>query len=140
MTSRFRGVPVRSVMDGNVVTITPDTSIDNMVRDLFLRQGRRAAPVVVDGQVVGIATLSDVKEVASDAWAITPVKDIMTQTPLHTVTTADDLNAALALLAKHGLNQLIVLEEGRLVGMVGRADIIRYLQFTEQFGVRPLEQ
>ncbi|GAJ08537.1 unnamed protein product [marine sediment metagenome] len=48
----------------------------------------------------------------------------------------DDLNQALKLLVRHDLNQLLVLKEGQLVGFLNRADIIRYLQLSQELGMK----
>ncbi|MFQ6091003.1 MAG: CBS domain-containing protein [Candidatus Bipolaricaulia bacterium] len=56
----------------------------------------------------------------------------MTREPLHSVRMDDDLNSALQLLAQHDFNQVLVCEEGRLKGLLSRADIIRYLQLAQE--------
>ncbi len=60
----------------------------------------------------------------------------MTREPLYSVGTNDDLSYALKLLGEHGLNQLPVLQDGRLMGLLNRSDIIRYLQFSQELSLR----
>ena len=40
------------------------------------------------------------------------------------------------LIAQHELNQVLVLQGGELVGLLNRADIIRYLQFSQGLEVK----
>ena len=135
LQEHFRGVQVREVMDSNPQTISPETLVLDVVQDIFLRHGRRAVPVRQDDRLVGIVTPTDIKELPQQKWAQTPVSKIMTREPLYTVNTDDDLNSAFRLIAQHGLNQVLVLDEGRLAGLLSRADVIRQLQLSQELGI-----
>ena len=131
---RFRGVLVDQVMDRGAETVSSGTSVEVMIREHFVQRGSRAALVVEDGRVVGIATLTDVKAVPQDRWAEVRVGEIMTREPLYSVDPDDELGVALRMLAEHNLNQVIVLSDGQLVGLLSRADVIRYLQYSWEPG------
>ncbi len=128
---QLSGVPVKEVMDPSPETISPHTSVKDLVHDIFMQRRRRAMPVGQEDRLLGIVTLADVKELSPQKWAETPVSEIMTRQPLYSVAIEDDLNSALRLLAQHDLNQILVLNDGRLVGLLNRADIIRYLQLSQ---------
>jgi len=68
--------------------------------------------------------------------ANTPVQQIMTRIPLLTVDLEEDLNKALQVLAKNGLNQIPVLDSSQLVGLLSRADVIRYIQARQELGIK----
>ncbi|MDD5082290.1 MAG: CBS domain-containing protein [Dehalococcoidales bacterium] len=129
------GVPVKEIMDSHPETISPDTSVADLVHNVFVQHRRRAAPVTQGERLLGIVTLTDVKELPQQKWAQTTVDKIMTREPLYSVDTSDDLNSALKLLAKHDLNQVVVVHEGQLVGLLNRADIIRYLQVNQELSL-----
>ncbi|MBI4200891.1 MAG: site-2 protease family protein [Chloroflexi bacterium] len=131
----LRGITVREVMDSNPETAATETSVDALVRECFLQRGRRALPVQEDGRLVGIVTLTDVKGVPPERWPATRVAEIMTRGPLYAVAPSDDVAEALKLLAEHGLNQVPVTTEGRVVGLLSRADVIRYLHFLAELGL-----
>ena len=135
LRERLTGVPVRNVMDQSPEIISPGTPIEEVVRDIFLQRRRRAAAVYQDDQLVGIVTISDVKRQPQQKWSQTPVREIMTREPFYSVSMDDDLNLALRLLAQHDLNQLLVLNQGQLVGFLHRADVIRYLQLSQELGM-----
>ncbi len=122
-------------MDSNPATVSPQTSVSDVVREIFLQRGRRAAAVSRDDRVLGVVTLTDVKHLPQPKWAETPVSEIMTRDPLYTVDVDDDLNSAFKLLAQHSLNQVLVLHERRLAGVLSRADLIRYLQLSQELGL-----
>lgn len=136
----FRDVRVRDVMRTDPPTVEPQASLDTLVRECFLRQGIRAAPVCSDSGLEGIVTVSDIKEVPESRWASTTAVEVMTRQPLHSVGPRDDLSRALALMAEHNINQVLVTEDGKLVGMLDRAHIIRYLQSIEELGMTPVRQ
>jgi Zn-dependent protease/CBS domain-containing protein len=137
MQEHLSGVLVKDVMDTSPECVIPAASIEEVVRQSFIQHGRRAVPVCQDEKLVGIVTLTDVKKLSQDRWVNVSVQEIMTRTPLLTVKPDDNLNSALKMLAQKSLNQVPVVVEGRLVGLLSRADVIRYLQMSQELGVKP---
>ncbi|MDD5038917.1 MAG: site-2 protease family protein [Dehalococcoidales bacterium] len=136
LKDHLTGVRVKDVMNTTMECVDNRTSVDELVRENFIQHGRRAVPICKDTQLIGIVTLTDVKKLPQQKWAQTPVEEIMTRPPLHTVGQDDDLNAAMKLLAQYSLNQVPVLSNGHLVGLLSRADIIRYLQLSQELGMK----
>jgi CBS domain-containing protein len=108
-----------------------------MVNDLFVHRRRRAVPVSQDGRIIGILTLTDVKGLSQDKWVNTPVEAIMTREPLYSVAPEDDLASATRIMTEHDLNQLLVFSQGKLVGLLSRADIVRHVQLGQELGLKP---
>ena len=92
-----------------------------------LRRGQRALAVVEDGRLLGIMSVTDAKHLGQEAWATTPVSEVMTRTPLKTLSPDASLAAALQLMVENGVHQLPIVQHDALVGMVSRADVMRYL-------------
>jgi len=136
MQEHLRGVRVEDAMGLSLEYVSPQTSVDDVVLGIFFQRGLRSVPVCQDDRLVGMVTLTDVKELPQHKWTQTLVEEIMTRQPLHTVEVDDDLNLALGLIAEHGINQVPVLEGGRLVGLLSRADIIRYFQLSQELGMK----
>jgi Zn-dependent protease/CBS domain-containing protein len=136
LQQELAGVRVKDVMDRTPECVFPGASVEAVVHESFIQHGRRAVPVCSDFKLMGIVTLADVKRLPQDRWSNTPIQEVMTRTPLLSVGQNDDLNGALKILAQHSLNQIAVVEEGRLVGLLSRADIIRYLQTRQELGVK----
>lgn len=135
MRETLRGVHVRDVMDPSPACIGPETPVSDIVQQTFLQAGYRAAPVCQGDKLDGIVTITDVKKIPQDRWTTTPVSEIMTREPLYTVNEDDDLGSAIKLLSAHDLNQLIVLKEGHLAGLLNRSHVIRYLQLKQELNV-----
>jgi Zn-dependent protease/CBS domain-containing protein len=130
------GVKVKDVMDRYPECVSPSASVAVVVNESFIQRGRRALPICNENGLLGIVTLADVKRIPQDMWANTPVQQIMTKNPLESVNENDDLNNALRLLAQNSLNQIPVMGDGHLVGLLSRSDVIRYLQTRQELGIR----
>src|SRR4029450_2539815 len=92
----------------------------------------RALPVSEDGRLMGLVSITDTRDVPRAAWPATSVERVMTRIPLKTVTPETGVEEALGLLAEGDFHQLPVVDgAGRLVGMLSRADILRYLRYRD---------
>ncbi|MGA2367697.1 MAG: site-2 protease family protein [Dehalococcoidia bacterium] len=136
MRTMWLNVRVSTVMNERVETADPNSPIETLVNEVYVKKGIRVAPVAEDGRLLGIITLADVKKVPANEWRNTPVSVVMTRLPLQTVKPDDNMSVAVQMMAEHGLNQLPVVVEDRIVGMLCRADIIRYVQVHYELGKR----
>lgn len=136
LRERLSHVKVRELMRENVATIEPETTVQDMVTNIFQKQHGRAVPVCQSGKLVGIATITDVKKVPQAKWATTPVSKIMTSDPLYTVAPEDNLSKALTLIAHNDVNQVIISDQGKCGGLLSRGDIIRLIQMHSELGMR----
>jgi Zn-dependent protease/predicted transcriptional regulator len=126
--SILAGATVEDAMAPIKETIPPDLSVKRLMEE-HVTSGARTLPVVdADGALLGLVTQRDVQAVARDHWGATPVSEVMIPLDdLHIVGPEAPLEDALPLLAEHDVNQAPVLREGRLVGMLNRESILRYL-------------
>ena len=146
---------VRDYMDDDPATVTPDTKAEDVARLLGERE-LHGVPVVNEaGRCVGIVTENDLvmadeegdlhiphyvelfgglvflepirgfEKRLKKAMAAT-VKDMMTEDPT-TIEPDADVHAAGRLISSSGHNRLPVVEHGRLVGVITRADVLRAL-------------
>jgi Zn-dependent protease/CBS domain-containing protein len=130
----LRGVHVGDIMNRDVPTARSGMTVQELVFDHMLRGGRRALLVVDDGRLRGIVSVTDAKHVPQSGWGTTHVEEIMTRAP-KTVSPDADLGRALRLLVDGTLNQLPVVQESRPVGLVSRADVLRFLQLRAALGL-----
>jgi len=132
----LKGFKVKDVMTPNPQTIGPGATVLEVVQGIFSQYHRRAVPVARDGKLVGIVTLTNIRGLPQEKWAITPVEAIMTKAPLQCVSPEDDLARAMAMIAEQDVNQVLVCTDSGLVGIISRADIIRHLQYTQELRIR----
>ena len=136
LRERLSVVKVRDIVDPNPETIDPQTTVSEMVSNVFNRHHGRAVPVCKDGHLMGIVTISDVKGVPQNRWVNTTVEQIMTNEPLYTVSPEDNVYSALKIVTQHNINQVLVTQQDRCAGLLSRADIINHLHFTQELGWR----
>jgi len=132
---QLQKVRVRDIINLNQKTINPDTPVAQLVTSVFRGDHGRAVPVCQDNKTVGIVTVSDIKELPQDVWQVTPVKKIMSNSPLYSVRLDDSLNEALKLITSHDINQVLVMEDGKCSGMISRGDILRHLEMRRELGI-----
>ena len=125
--SSIRSHRVEDAMQPDPPTIEPDLAVAAAVYGPLMRPGVRALPVCDGETLVGIISLSDIEGAPRHEWTSTRVRERMTRAPLWTLDLHDDLAHGLELLGEHSINQAPVLHEGRLVGLLSRADVIRFM-------------
>jgi Zn-dependent protease/predicted transcriptional regulator len=136
LREHLTGVLVEKVMEKDVESVRPDTKVDYLVQTIFIQKRKRAVPVVDGDNLVGVVTISDIKGLPQEKWSMTPVLQVMHREPIHALKPEDDLNAAMKLIAQYDLNQIPVLNQGKLVGMLTRADVINYLQLSQELNIK----
>ena len=123
----LRGLRASSVATAPPPPLPPNVSARDATEAL-LHSGQRAAPVVADGRLIGIVTLTDLARVhASSPDA--PVSALMTPVDkVKSVSPASDAMQALNLLAQNGYHQVPVIDEtGTLAGFVTREGVLQRL-------------
>ena len=130
------GVKVKDVMDADPPTIDPAATIQEAVFAQLLQFGIRALPVCDGEMVVGILSLADVKRLSQDLWPSRIVRSEMTTMPLITVGPEQDLSEALTLLTDNEIHQLLVIEEGKLVGILSKTHVKEYMTSVNELGIR----
>jgi Zn-dependent protease/predicted transcriptional regulator len=124
------------LMNRDFAPVSPDLTLSELVDRYIIQRHDHAYPVLEGGSLVGIICLHDVRKVPRDHWPTVTVRQVMTPAPdLQVVRTTDDGNTILARMAAKDVHQLPVLEDGRLVGMVSRNDVVRFLQWQTELGL-----
>ncbi len=116
----------RDLMSSPVRTIRPDTTIEEAQR-ILLRYGHSGLSVVdTQGKLVGIISRRDLDIALHHGFSHAPVKGYMTTNP-RTITPDTTLPEIESLMVTYDIGRLPVLENGQLVGIVTRTDVLREL-------------
>jgi Zn-dependent protease/CBS domain-containing protein len=129
----LEGVPVARLLRTEVPTVAPETPVGTLIQEYLLGTDEHAFPVVEGERLVGLVCLEDVRKVAREAWATTPVRQIMTPAGDLVVTAPEEeVTAALQRLVGLNVSQIPVLQAGRFVGMLRHRDIARWLELQSE--------
>jgi CBS domain-containing protein len=106
------------------------------VYEWIMGTDERAFPVMDGDRLLGMVCLEDIRKVPRQDWDRVTVAEIMTQSSqLDVVDTREDASQALERLTRHDVRQVPVLENGRLVGLLRRRDILKWLQVQSGLGL-----
>lgn len=115
---------VQELMSYSVRTVEPETKIHE-VAERMRRTGHEGFPVINEaGRVVGLVTRNAVDRAQQHRWDYEPVRRIMEPGEV-TVSPDDSAERVRDLMIQRGWGQIPVTEEGAVVGVVTRTDLIR---------------
>jgi Zn-dependent protease/CBS domain-containing protein len=125
----LEGLRVRDLMTADPITVTPDLRLGDFMDEIVSYHRHTAYPVVENGRPVGLLPFSRVAEVPRRDWDGQQVRDRMIdydQVP--TLQQDDPAIDALGELGRSGVNRALVLDDGRLAGLLSMSDVARALQ------------
>ncbi len=128
----LRSIPVSEVMTTDPVRVGPDTSMTDFISGALLGGRHAAYPVTRGDELVGLITLTQVQGLDPEHRGATIVADVAT--PLDGLVTVEPTTAVSELLNRFGQSQdrrALVVEGGRLVGIVAPSDITRLVTVME---------
>lgn len=135
LTHALKGVSVSDVMTKDCPTVEGWLNVHNFVEHELLRTGQRCFMVVDKGEITGLVTPHEIKEIDRAKWPYMTLHDIMRPLgELHAVAPDTPLTSALEFMSKYDLNQLPVISNNRLEGVLSRAQVLTYLQTHAEFG------
>jgi Zn-dependent protease/CBS domain-containing protein len=122
-------VPVARLMRAGAIAVPPDMPVARFVDEVMLRREERCYPVGEGDRLLGIVCLADLRKAPRERWGETPIGAIMSPADaLATVTPDAPAAEALVALNHRDVDQVPVVEHGRLRGMLRRADVLRWIE------------
>ncbi len=132
----LRGVKVSEIMTSDCQWLPKGLALKELVDNYILPTTRRCFPVVDEERVLGIITLHNVKEIPREQWESVKVEDAMTPLEeMKTVSPGDDLFTVMRQMTEEGVNQMPVVENDQLVGMIARDNLVGFINARSELGV-----
>jgi Zn-dependent protease/predicted transcriptional regulator len=129
-------VPVRQVMNQDVVAVDWLISVEELVQQYVYKRHSTHLPVFNQDELIGMVTLDGVKSVSRDLWTFKQVRDIMI--PIEEVALAqpsDYASEVLKRMVSENVELMPVMENGKMVGIVSRYDIMNLLKIKTDLGI-----
>jgi Zn-dependent protease/predicted transcriptional regulator len=130
----LEGLKASDVMTKELPTVDRSISLEDYLHEV-LRTGRRCHLVMGNGEMVGMITLHNVRSVPREEWPATSVQAAMIpRDKLHWAQSSESALDILERMQNEDVNQMPVVEDGRVVGLISRDTVLRVIQTRLQVG------
>ncbi len=132
MRRALEGVTVAQLMRHRVAVVSPDTTIQTLMREYVMQSDQDAFPVVRGDELVGSVDARRAMAVDSELWPTTLVSDIMTgASQVPTVQPNADVSKALELLQIQQVGMLPVVEHHTVRGSLHLRDVFKWMALRD---------
>jgi Zn-dependent protease/predicted transcriptional regulator len=129
LTESLRGLRARDLMTNDCPVVSGRDNLRTLVDEHLLRTGNRCFIIEDHERIAGLITAHEIKAIARNRWPYTTVDEVMRPVEkLHTVRPEASAAEALEIMARDDVNQLPVIRNGHLEGMISRRHILQVLQ------------
>jgi Zn-dependent protease/predicted transcriptional regulator len=128
-TTLLEDLRAKDLMSHDCESLDPEMPVQQFVDEHLLRTAQRCFVVVEGGRMVGLVTPHEVRAVERSSWPGTHIRDVMR--PLEKVRSVEPgtpVLKAMELMAREDLNQVPVVSNHHVEGMISRASILQVLQ------------
>ncbi|MBW3534888.1 MAG: site-2 protease family protein [Gemmatimonadetes bacterium] len=133
----YQQVLLRHVLEGRTAadamthfpeTVEPDVTLEKLVNEYFMKRPYNAFPVTEDGIVIGLITLSHVKQVDRSAWKMRTVADVMTpMVDTLIVAPGSPMTDVVERMSENETRRVVVADEWELRGIITGGDVANWL-------------
>lgn len=126
--SVLRGLRVRDVMSQDCPSVDGSMGLQEFVDEQLLKSGRRCFLVTDDHRVAGLITPHEVRNVERSRWPLVTVCDAMLKVDaIHSLSPDVPAIQALETMGREDVNQLPVVVNGQLQGIVSRGHLLQVI-------------
>ncbi len=126
----LEGISVRNIMSAPVRSVALEMTLDEL-KEIMFREKHRGYPVMSGEALQGIITLTDLQKVAEEERAVTRVDQVMTR-KLYLIRPEEEASTAMKMMNDMQIRRLPVIDEGRLVGIISREDLVRAIELCRE--------
>jgi Zn-dependent protease len=129
------GHRVAQAMSSHCVAIPAEVMLQQLVDEHILSGGQRCFLVNRGSDTVGLITLHRIREVPRTEWQTTSAAQAMLPLDkLMRISPDKELWTALQQMDRNGVNQLPVMTDNQVIGMLSREDVITFLRTVKELG------
>jgi len=122
------GEPIARFMNDSPVTVAPDLSVQDLVDTYFYKHPYKLYPVVDQGALLGCVSIDDVKRIPRHEWPVHSARELAVPcNSRNTIPPDTEAMEALTRMNRENVSRLMVVDHGRLIGMVALRDLMNFL-------------
>jgi CBS domain-containing protein len=125
----LQDVTVGDMMSSPVTTVPPTLPVSQVI-DMMYASKHLGFPVIERDTLIGMVTLADVNRTSSIDREAMQVRDIMTRDPITLPPTAPVIDA-LKIMSSHNFGRIPVVQDGKILGIVTRTDILKVTELKQ---------
>ncbi len=127
-TALLKDLSAKDLMSRDCVILDASLTVQQFVDEQLLRTARRCFVVTDHGRMIGMLTPHDVRNLDRSRWPVTQVRDIMRpMDKVRFISPQTPVLTAMQLMASEDLNQLPVVSDRSLEGVLSRDSILHVL-------------
>ena len=132
-----RGLKVSDIMTTDLITLEGNTTLSRTLEEYFFKHHFVSFPITRLGKVTGLLTLNNIRATPKDRWDETLASEVMQPLVDEGRLGPDDaIMDALKIMGETHQGRLLVMDNGHLIGIISRRDILKTLQIKEVFEKR----
>lgn len=124
----LEGIYVKDIMTTEVKTVKTTETVSDVLKLMF-KHRHMGYPVYQDGNLHGIVTFHDLSDIPQEQRN-SPVENFMTS-DLVVTSPEEEVSTTLEKLNMNNVGRLPVLQNGRLVGIISKTDVIKALEIRK---------
>jgi len=125
----LQDVTVGDMMSSPVTIVSPTLPVSQVITMMYSSK-HLGFPVVERDTLIGMVTLADVNRMQSIDREAMQVRDIMTRDPITLPPNAPVIEA-LKIMSAHNFGRIPVVQDGKILGIVTRTDIIKVTELKQ---------
>jgi Zn-dependent protease/predicted transcriptional regulator len=134
METSMKGIKVKDLINDQVTSVSEDITIKELVEDWFMKYRFGRFPVVDDHQrLIGVMSINDIKHIERDRWDEIKLGSIVKRVTEKEIIDMDsEISDAIKKMSLNNIGHLVVLEDEKLIGMLTRTDVMRFIQLRSE--------
>ena len=132
----IKGIKVKDIMNKDIVSISKDLTLDNLVNNYFMKYRYGRFPVVKDidaEEIIGVISIHDIKTIPRDQWSATKVGDIVKPVSKREIINMDmEVADAIRKMSSNNLGHLVVMTGNKLIGLITKSDVMKFIKIRSE--------
>lgn len=132
----IKGIKVKDIMNENVVCVTKDINLEELVDNYFMKYRYGRFPVIEDEEnekLIGVISVHDIKEIPREDWATTTAGDVVRPISDSEIINMNmEVSEAIKRMSKNDLGHLVIMSGDKITGLITKSDVMRFIKLKSE--------